>query len=144
MESDPHEGLAAFIEEQNERLATVGTERSEQSFGLGCTIGFLPLGSMVLILWIAGVLNIISGFFAVIIGFTALVGIAGLVASSAKKRAINDTYTHYVKQDIDRYLRDHQIDQAAFDQAAHEALPESAPLRAFITPPPAPPEPAEA
>lgn len=144
MDRDPNEQLTAFIEEQNERLATVGTERSEQSFGLGCTIGLLPLGSMVLILWITGVLNIISGFFAVIVGFTALVGIAGLVASSAKRRAIADTYTHYVKQDIDLYLREHQIDQQIFDQTAHEVLSESAPLRAFITPLREPTESAEA
>jgi hypothetical protein len=143
MDPDKLEQLSAFIEEQNENLAKVGTERSEQSFGLGCTIGLLPLGTMVLLLYIFRVLNIISGFFAVIVGFTALIGIAALVASSAKRRAIADSYNNYVKQAIDRYLREQQIDRGQFDQVAHETLSESAPLRAYITPP-APQEPAEA
>lgn len=143
MDPNKLEGLSAFIEEQNENLAKVGTERSEQSFGLGCTIGLLPLGSMILLLYIFHVLNLISGFFAVIVGFTALVGIAALVSSSAKRRAIGDTYNNYVKQAIDLYLREQQIDRVEFDQVAYEVLTESAPLRAYITPP-APQEPAEA
>lgn len=133
MESGEPQTLTQFIEEENEKLVKVGTERSEQSFGLGCTIGLLPLGSMILLLYIFQVLNVISGFFAVIVGFTALVGIAAFVSSSAKKRAVTDQYEHHVKPEIDLYLRTNQLDQADFDLAAAQVLPESAPLRAFIT-----------
>lgn len=132
MDLDKRQVLMTFIQEENEKLAKVGTERSEQSFGLGCTLGLLPLGSMILLLYIFRVLNVISGFFAVIVGFTALVGIAALVSSSAKKRAIVDNYTHYVKQEIDLYLRENDLDRLEFDRAASEILPESAPLRAYI------------
>lgn len=135
--------LDDFIVEENAKLVKVGSERSEQSFGLGCTLGILPVVGMIIILAILGVLNLISGFFALIMGALALVGIASLVASYAKKRSIEDTYKYNVKLEIERYLHDYSLDRQEFDTRAYQILPPDAPLQAYITPPPEAPLPAE-
>lgn len=134
----PAEGQALdeFIIEANAKLAKVGSERSEQSFGLGCTLGLLPVVGMIVVLAVLGVLNLISGFFALAMGALALVGIASLVASLAKKRAIDDTYNYDVRIEIERYLREFSLSRSEFDARAAQILPSGAPLHTYLTPPP--------
>jgi hypothetical protein len=136
-------GMDAFIGEQNETLVKVGSERSESSFGLGCTLGLIPVVAMIAILWAADVLNLISGFITLIMGALVLVGTANLVASAAKRRSIRDMYAYTVKLEIDRYLRENNLTRLEFDRQANRSLPGDAPLRSFMTVPEEPESPPE-
>ena len=129
---EQHEALVQFVETANQELVIAGGSSAEQSFGLGCALGIVPLGIIVLIMYVFGVLNLIGGLVAMLVGLLALIGILALVSSQARFRGIANAYQRQVKPEIEDYLSSQGLAQAQFDAVADQVLTTEAPLRAYL------------
>jgi hypothetical protein len=121
-----------LIKKSEETLTRAGSEGAEQSFGLGCLLGGLPLLAVIIILFLTGTLNIIMVFIAVVFGGLGITGAAALMASFARKRRVRDSYTFSVGPEIERHLKKNDIDRVLFDRLAGDITTDESPLRAFI------------
>jgi hypothetical protein len=124
--------MEALIKNANETLAGAGAESAEQSFGLGCLLGGLPLVGGVILLYLWGTFSLIMAFIVFAMGTLALTGAAALLASFARKRRIRTTYLLSIKPEIERYLIKTQIARPEFERAAAVILPSDAPLLGFM------------
>jgi hypothetical protein len=126
------EAIRQFVESSNEKLLRAGVTSAEQSFGLGCALGIVPLGILVLILYIMGTLNLIGGLVAMVIGLLALIGILSLISSQARFRGIANAYQREVRPEIDAYLGSQGLAKSQFDALADQVLTTTAPLRNYL------------
>ncbi|RPI23937.1 MAG: hypothetical protein EHM70_21890 [Chloroflexota bacterium] len=130
--------LSELAESANERLEKAGAESAEQSFGLGCALGALPLLAAIFILFITGVFNLIMALITLVTASLVLAGIATLASSFAKARTVRETYRSVIGPEIDTFLNSQQLARTQFEKLVYELLPEESPLRAYrlVQPPP--------
>jgi hypothetical protein len=128
---DQQSGLVELTGFCNERLEKAGAQAAEQSFGLGCAVGGLPLVGAVLVLYVLGILSFILAFIAFAMGVLVLLGITALISLSAKKRSMAEIYRKDVGPQIQAYLSDHQIQEEQLNLFVVRTLPVDAPLRIF-------------
>lgn len=126
--------LSEFVVSLNEQLHLAGAERAEQAFGLGCGVGLLPAIALVLILYLLPSVNILLAITFLILILLILVGIVMLLSFRARRNAIDRTYDDKVKDQIDDYIKDHNLTRAQFDTLAQAYIIEGAPLRKYISP----------
>jgi hypothetical protein len=124
--------LVSLVEESNSKLVEVGSEGAEQSFGLGCLLGGLLVGGVVLVLYLLGSINIILAMIILAVALIGLTGVVTLSASYARANRVSETYRLLVGPEIERTLKRSEIAPASFYHIADEVLPEDAPLRAYL------------
>ena len=124
-------GLEAFTGTCNERLLKAGAGGAEQSFGLGCALGGLPLVGGVLALYIFGAFPFIMAVIIFVLGALVLLGVTTLISFSAKKRSINEIYRKEIGPEIQAYIHAHDISEEQLNRFVISALPDDAPLRIF-------------
>jgi hypothetical protein len=128
---DQRQGLEELTGSCNERLMSAGAQGAEQSFGLGCALGGVPLAGGILILYVMGVFSFILAFITFVMGALVLLGLTALVSFGAKKRSIAEVYRKEVGPEIRAYLNLHQIQEKQLNQFVYDTLPVDAPLRIF-------------
>jgi hypothetical protein len=128
---EQRQGLEALTNSCNERLEKAGAQGAEQSFGLGCALGGLPLVGGVLMLYVLGVFSFILAFITFVMGALVLLGITALISFSAKKRSIAEIYRTEIGPEIQAYLNNHHIEEEQLNQFVDDTLPVGAPLRIF-------------
>jgi hypothetical protein len=131
---EQREELGRLAETANEKLVKVGTSSAEQAFGLGCSIGFMPLLILIVVLFVAGIFNLIMALIALVFGGLALAGISTLLSFRARSLAIRRLYLQEVGPEIDHYLSEHSLPRSQFESLAREAISAEAPLRSFFSP----------
>lgn len=134
LSSDQVSELDQFARSLNAELEAIGADRAEQAFGLGCGLGIMPLGALVLALWVLQVINLILAFILAAMAGLALVGVAALLAYRARRRAIQHAYHTTQEREISRFLSARTMSRAQFDTLAYRQLPEGAPLLDFLSP----------
>ncbi|MFO7624590.1 MAG: hypothetical protein R6V73_09585 [Anaerolineales bacterium] len=128
---EQRQGLEALTNSCNERLEKAGAQGAEQSFGLGCALGGLPLVGGVLMLYVLGVFSFILAFITFVMGALVLLGITALISFSAKKRSIAEIYRTEIGPEIQAYLNNHHIEEEQLNRFVDDTLPVGAPLRIF-------------
>ena len=129
--------LDQFADELNEELRAAGSVAAEQAFSVGCGVGIIPVGLVVFLLYIAGVVKLILALFLVLLGVVALIAVVALLASQARDRATRRVYHESVEPQIEAYLSNTGLSRKEFDTLLFVKLSDRAPLRAFLTPEPA-------
>jgi hypothetical protein len=136
-------GLSELADELNEALRSAGSQQAELGFGLGCGIGLPLVFIFALALYFLRLLNLIGALILLVVGLMTLVGLASLAAYTARRNAVARVYRQQVAGQVDEYLRAHSLTRQEFDDAVHVLLPLDAPLQAFLSPTPPPPEAAD-
>ena len=129
--------LDQFADELNEELRAAGSVSAEQAFSVGCAVGIIPVGLVVFLLYISGVVKLILALFLVLLGVVALVAVVALIASQARDRATRRVYYESVEPQIEAYLSNTGLNRTEFDTLLFAKLSDRAPLRAFLKPDPA-------
>lgn len=137
LNSNPPAELDQFADELNEELREAGSVHAEQAFSVGCAVGIIPVGLIVFLLYIFGVVKLILALFLVLLGIVALVAVVALLASQARDRAVRRVYQESVQPKIEAYLSSTGLSRTEFDTLLFDKLSDRAPLRAFLTPEPA-------
>jgi hypothetical protein len=132
MSEDQREKIIEVVMNANEKIAQAGADRAEQSFGLGCALGAIPLAIAILALFFLGIINIVLALILVVMSALALTGIATLVASFARTYGMKDVYKTTVGPEINLFLNTHKISRDKFKEIADEVLSEDAPLRSAL------------
>jgi hypothetical protein len=131
----PGGDLKQLVEESNLNLLKWGGDAAEAAFGLGCSLGAILSGLLLVIVFLAGVRNwILLGILA--FGATILTtGASAFLALQARANARKKAYENSVKPQINQYLQAHGMTRKEFDSLAFELVPGESPLRTYIIPP---------
>ena len=127
--------LKQLVEEFNQNLFKRGGDAAEAAFSLGCSLGAILSGLLLVIVFLAGVRNwILLAILA--FGVTILTtGASAFLALQARSNAREKAYENIVKPQINHYLQAHGMTRKEFDSLARDIVPGESPLRAFIIPP---------
>jgi hypothetical protein len=127
--------LKLLVVESDQNLFKRGADAAEAAFSMGCSLGVILSGLLLVIVFLSGVRNwIILGLVA--FGATVLTtGVSAFLALQARANARKRAYENTVVPQINRYLQSHQMTRKEFDALAYELIPGESPLQAFITPP---------
>lgn len=128
LEQDPD----SFIIQMNEKMFSAGAGNAEIAFGLGCAIGIIPFGIVVLLLFILGMRGWVAFGIALLIGVLLITAISTYLASRARAGAIRGTFNREVQPAILEYLGTHGIEPHEFQLTMDQVLPQDAPLRKYI------------
>jgi hypothetical protein len=124
----PGDDIQAFITSINEKLTSAGARNAELAFGMGCTISIIPIGILLLILYILGLRSWVGISLVVLIGVLLATAISTFLANRARTGAIRQAYRREVEPQIMQYVQDHEIDRAEFQRLAAQVLSPDAPL----------------
>ena len=117
-----------FISQLNEKLVSAGASNAELAFGLGCGISIIPIGILMLLLFILGVRGWASFGIILLIGVLLATAVSTYLASRARSGAIQGTYDREVEPSIREYLAANQLESQKLHQVMDHILPEDAPL----------------
>ena len=126
--------FAGVVESLNEKLRSSGAGGAETAFGLGCSIGLIPVVGILLLSWIFGVINLILAMLLLVVSLLALAGVSILLANLARSNTMKRVYRTEVEPEISQYLSKQQISRQEFDTLACQVLPPDAPLQRFLLP----------
>lgn len=121
-----------FLTAMNEKLTSAGTGNAELAFGMGCGISIIPIGIVLLVLYILGLRGWVGIGLVVLIGVLLATAISTILASRARASTINRTYARDIEPQILQYLQDHQLEHDDLIRAAGQALSSDAPLMKYF------------
>ena len=128
--------LEELAREFNRELETTAQTYSERAFNLGCSIAMLPAAIVLVITFILSRANwALTGIVAVLVGL-AVVGLATLAASTARRSAVERVYQEQASVWLPPRLAEIGADWDAFEEAARATLQENTPLRWYMENPP--------
>lgn len=126
--------LTELIDVSNEKLRSVASSSAERAFGIGCTVGLIPVVIIAVVLYSLQIFNLILAVLVAIMSVMFLVGVASLLASLARANTLKRTYQREVEPEINRFTAQHGVSRWQFDTLASQALPDDAPLQIFLKP----------
>lgn len=129
VELDPDTLIATL----NEKLISAGASNAELAFGLGCSISIVPLGIVLLLLYILGVRGWVTFGLLILIGVLLATAISTYLASRARKSAISRTFDREIEPAILEYLGANQLDRYELQQMIDDFLPGDAPLKRYFS-----------
>ena len=135
---EQNEALAGLVDRSNEALVEAGQSSATHAFNLGCSVSLLPAAILVILAFILTRGSWVFGFISILLALLAIVGVANLVASTAKEKAIQRTYQEKVAPEIEQKLSELNMDQDRFGLWVSNNLPDGAILRSYVTLPPEP------
>ena len=121
-----------FIEDAHQKLVKAGTSAAELAFSVGCTLGILVGGLLMVIIFFAftrtwTILAVIA-LIIVLISFL----VSSVLSSRAQKATSRSTFERDVKPEINVFIETHEINQEQFNNQAAELLPADSPLLVYI------------
>jgi uncharacterized membrane protein len=131
--------LTEQVEAWNEKLRSAASVSAERAFGIGCSLGLVPVLIVVLVLYSLRIMNLILGVLVGLLSVMFLVGVASLLSSIARSNTLKRTYQDEVDPQISQFIAQMGLPRQQFDTLAFQILPEGAPLQLFLHP--IPPEP---
>jgi len=127
--SDSQEAaLQEFIENSHQKLVDSGTSAAEVAFGVGCTLGFLVGGLLMVIIFFA--ITKTWTILAVILFILTLISflVSSLLANRARQATTRTSYEREVKPEIDQFITEYELSQDEFNGQAAEILPADSPM----------------
>jgi hypothetical protein len=124
--------LEEFVEGAHQKLVESGTSAAELAFGVGCTLGVLVDGFILVVIFIA--ITRTWTTLAVIALIVTMISIlvSSVLASRAQKATSKSTFTREIEPDINSFIASHEMNQEQFNHQAAELLPADSPLLAYI------------
>lgn len=135
---EQNEALTALADRSDQVLVEAGQNSATRGFNLGCSVSLLPATILVVLAFILTRGSWVFGFVSILLALVAVAGVANLVASTAKEKAIQRTYNEKIAPEIELKLNELQMDQDRFGLWVSRNLPEGAVLRNYVTLPPEP------
>jgi hypothetical protein len=122
-----------MIEKSHQDLLKAGTGAAELAFGVGCTLGVIIGGALLVIIFLA--ITRIWTIVAVISLILALISflVSSYLSSRAREATTRATYDREIKPEIDQFIAAQGISHTEFYEKAEEILPEDAPLLVYQT-----------
>ncbi len=126
--------LQKLIENSHQKLVASGTSAAETAFGVGCTLGLLVGGLLMVIIFFAisktwTILAVIL-FILILISFL----VSSLLANRARQATTRTSYEREVKPEIDQFITEYELSQDEFNHQAAEILPADSPLLLYSSP----------
>ena len=120
--------LDEFITASNEKLEKTGTSSAELAFGVGCTLGVLIAGLLMVIIFFA--ITKTWTVLAVILFILTLISflVSTFLATKAREATTQKMFEREVKPEIDQYISQKGISRDNFYHQASEILPASSQL----------------
>lgn len=125
--------LAAFIDETNQRLEDETMENANRAFNLGCMVGLLPAGLVVLLSYFLTKGSWIPVGITAVLMFIALMLFTNLAAYTARNRTMERVYEEQIAPTIEVKLSEYQVNEDEFSQIADEVLPAGAMMRNYLS-----------
>ena len=135
---EQNNALAALVDKSDQVLVEAGQSSATRGFNLGCSVSLLPAAILVILAFIMTRGSWVFGFVAIILALLAIIGVANLVASTAKEKAMQRTYNEQIAPEIEQKLSDLQMDEDRFGFWVSKNLADGAILRSYIKLPPEP------
>jgi len=126
--------LTALVEELNEKLRSAASSSAERAFGIGCSIGLIPVVIVAVVLYTMRIINLILAVLVGIMSILFLVGTASLLSSIARANTLKRTYQREIEPEISQLTTRYGLSPRQFDTLASQVLPDDAPLQAFLMP----------
>jgi len=120
-----------FIVACHQKLSETGTSAAELAFGVGCTLGVLVSGVLMVLIFL--VLTRTWTVLFVILLILTLISflVSTILAIRARDATTRNTYKREVKPEIDQYISQQGISSEEFFDQAAEVLPASSPLLTY-------------
>jgi len=120
--------LDEFVLESHQKLVAAGTSAAELAFGVGCTLGVIVAGMLMVLIFLAftktwTILFIIL-FILTLISFL----VSSFLATRAREATTRKTYEREIKPEIDDYASRQGISYDEFIDQAAVILPASSPI----------------
>jgi len=131
---ETHLAIESLALDLNDQLRSAATGRAEQTFGLSCSVLVVPLGLVLLVMFILGVRSPIAIGIAALVCLLLGVVFSTLAAQRARQTSMTTIYQEQIEPQIGPFLNMHAITRFQFDQAARQVLPSEAHLMAFMNP----------
>lgn len=136
--SEENEALTTLVNKSEQDLLEVGQSSATRAFNLGCSVSLLPAAILVILAFFLTRGSWVFGLISVLLALLAMVGVANLVASTAKEKATRRRFDEKVSLEIKQKLLELQMDHERFDLWVSKNLPDGAILRNYIALPPNP------
>ena len=126
--------LQALVEDLNEKLRSAASSSAERAFGIGCSLGLIPVVIVAVVLYSMQILNLIL---VVLVGFISimfLLGTSSLLSSIARSNTLKGTYQREIEPEINQFITRYEMPRQQFDTLASQVLADDAPLQKFLKP----------
>jgi hypothetical protein len=133
---EQNEALTALADRSDQALVESGQNSATRGFNLGCSLSLLPAAILVILAFILTRGSWVFGFVSILLALVAVAGVANLVASTAKEKAMQRTYNEKIAPEIELKLSELQMDQDRFGLWVSKNMPDGAVLRNYVTLPP--------
>lgn len=135
---EEHEALAALVTKSDQALVEAGQSSATHAFNLGCSLSLLPAAILVILAFLLTRGSWVFGFVSILLALLAVVGVANLVASTAKQKAVQRTFNEKIAPEIEQKLSEMQIEPERFGLWVSKNLADGAILRDYVTQPAGP------
>lgn len=131
-EQDPTQmTLAEFVEARHQKLVDTGTSAAELAFGVGCTLGVLVAGMLMVLIFFAftktWTILVVILFILTLISFL----VSSMLATRARSATTRRTYEREVIPEIEVFIASQGISYDEFIDQTSEILPASSPMLVF-------------
>lgn len=126
--------ITVLVEDLNEKLRSAASSSAERAFGIGCSMGLIPVVIVAVVLYTMRIINLILAVLVGIMSVMFLVGTASLLSSIARANTLKRTYQREVEPEINRLSARFELPRRQFDTLASQVLPDDAPLQIFLKP----------
>jgi hypothetical protein len=123
-----------LIESSSQALADASASAAESAFGIGCSLGALLGGSVLLVAFLLGMRHWTSLAILTLVAALVSVGVSTMLSGRARNATLRSTYERQVRPQIERFRKEHGLSEAEFAALARPLIPENAPLRAYLPP----------
>ena len=124
--------LTELAEAENTRLEEAASTVTQQAFNLGCLVGLLPGGILVVATFFLIGFSVIGAAIALVLMLIGLIAFANLAAMLARRNTIRRIYRDQSQVEIETTLRETGLTRDQFDEIARRVLPSQAALYAFL------------
>jgi ABC-type multidrug transport system fused ATPase/permease subunit len=124
--------LQEFVENSHQKLVQSGTSAAELALGVGCTLGFLVGGLLMVIIFIA--ITKTWTILALILFILTLISflVSSILANRARQATTRTSYEREVKPEIDQIIGEYGLSQDEFNDMATEILPLDSPFLLYL------------
>ena len=132
--TEQNQELTALVEDLNEKLRSAASSSAERAFGIGCSLGLVPVVIIAVVLYSMHIINLILAVLVTIMSILFLIGTASLLSSIARTNTLKRTYQREIEPEINRFTALHEMPRSQFDTLASQVLADDAPLQSFLEP----------
>jgi len=131
-----HRNISLSLEETiqgfNENLEEKTITNANHAFNLGCMLGLIPAGIIILLSFILTKGSWLAAAIVTVLMFIGLMLLANLAAQTAKNRTMERVFAEEIEPDLQKLIVSHMLSPDKLYRVADDALPAGAPLREYL------------